>query len=85
MGKDKAVCKEASYEAIGRVWTIDDWGYTKINILFLKGDFLGGPVVKNPPSNEGDMGSIPGQGTKIPRAAGQLNPHTTITEPLSHK
>ena len=24
-------------------------------------DFPGGPVVKNPPSNAGDMGSIPGQ------------------------
>ena len=23
-------------------------------------DFPGGPVVKNPPYNEGDMGSIPG-------------------------
>ena len=26
---------------------------------------LGGPVVKNLPSNAGDVGSIPGQGTKI--------------------
>ena len=26
------------------------------------GDFLGGPVVKNPPANAGDMGSIPGPG-----------------------
>ena len=25
-------------------------------------DFPGGPVVKNPPSNAGDMGSIPGPG-----------------------
>ena len=24
--------------------------------------FLGGPVVKNPPANAGDMGSIPGPG-----------------------
>ena len=31
-------------------------------------DFPGGPVVKNPPSNVGDAGSIPGQGTKIPHA-----------------
>ena len=31
-------------------------------------EFPGGPVVKNPPSNTGDVGSIPGQGTKIPRA-----------------
>ena len=30
-------------------------------------DFPGGPVVKNSPSNAGDMGSIPGQGTKIPQ------------------
>ena len=37
-------------------------------------DFPGGPVVKNPPSHAGDSGSIPGQGTKIPHAAGQLNP-----------
>ena len=29
------------------------------------GEFLGGPVVKNPPFNARDMGSIPGQGTKI--------------------
>ena len=34
-------------------------------------DFPGGPVVKNPPSNAGDAGSIPGQRTKIPPALGQ--------------
>ena len=28
----------------------------------------GGPVIKNPPSNAEDAGSIPGQGTKIPYA-----------------
>ena len=37
-------------------------------------DFPGSPVVKNPPSSEGDVGSIPGWGTKIPHAAGQLSP-----------
>ena len=26
------------------------------------GDFPGGPVVKNPPANAGDIGSIPGPG-----------------------
>ena len=31
-------------------------------------DFPGGPVVKNPPCNAGDAGSIPGQGTKTPQA-----------------
>ena len=44
------------------------------------GDFSGGPVVKNPSSNAGDVGSIPGWGTKIPHAAGQLSPLATITE-----
>ena len=43
-------------------------------------DFPGGPVVKNPPSNAGDLGSIPGRGTKIPHAAGQLSPCATTTE-----
>ena len=31
-------------------------------------DFPGGPVIKNLPSNVGDVHSIPGQGTKITRA-----------------
>ena len=39
-------------------------------------DFPGDPVVKNPLSNAGDMGSIPGQGTKVPQAVRQLSPHT---------
>ena len=42
----------------------------------------GGPVAKNPSSNAGDVGSIPGQGTKIPHAAGQLSPRATTTEPV---
>ena len=33
-------------------------------------NFPGGPVVKNRPSNVGDEGSIPGQGTKILHAGG---------------
>ena len=45
------------------------------------GDFTSGPVVKNLPSNAGDAGLIPGQGTKIPRAAGQLSLRATTTEP----
>ena len=40
-------------------------------------DFPGGPVVKNLLSIAGDMGSIPGQGTKIPHAEGQLSLSTT--------
>ena len=34
--------------------------------------FPGGPVVKNPPPNAEDVGTISGQGTNIPQAAGQL-------------
>ena len=32
-------------------------------------DFPGGPVVKTLPSKAGGVGSIPGQGTKIPHAS----------------
>ena len=48
-------------------------------------DFPGGPVVKNPPYNAGDAGSIPGRRTKIPHAAGQLSPFTAAKEaPVCH-
>ena len=47
-----------------------------VNILYfnkikmkISWDFSGGPVVKILPSYEGAVGSIPGQGTKIPRAS----------------
>ena len=43
-------------------------------------DIPGGPIVKNPPSNAGDAGSIPGLGTKIPLATGQLSPRAATTE-----
>ena len=36
-------------------------------------NFRGGPVVKNLPCNAGDVGLIPGLGTKIQHAAGQLS------------
>ena len=36
---------------------------------FQAGDLPGSPVDKNLPCNAGDTGSIPGRGTKIPRAA----------------
>ena len=44
-------------------------------------DSFGGPGVKNPPSNAKDVGSIPGQGTRIPQATEQLSPGTTSIEP----
>ena len=37
-------------------------------------------MVKNPPYNAGDAGSFPGEGTKIPHAAGQLSQRATTTE-----
>ena len=37
-------------------------------------------MVKNPHYNAGDAGSIPGQGTKIAYATGQLSLHATTTE-----
>ena len=36
-------------------------------------DFPGAPVVQTLPSNAGDMGSIPGQGTKIPHSVEPLS------------
>ena len=44
------------------------------------GDFPGGPVVKNLLSNAGDMGLIPGWGTKIPHTMEQLNLRATTRE-----
>ena len=35
----------------------------------------------NLPSNAGDVGSIPGQRTKIPHVPGQLSPRVATTEP----
>ena len=39
-------------------------------------DFPGCPVVKTSPSNAGDMGSIPGQGVKIPHASQSKHQNT---------
>ena len=52
----------------------------------LKGEvreFPGGPVVKNLPCNAGDMGSVPGRGTQIPHAMGQLSLHTSRQNPCA--
>ena len=42
--------------------------------------FPDGPVVKALPLTIRDAGSIPGRGTKIPHAAGQLSPYATTRE-----
>ena len=44
-------------------------------------DFPGGSVVKNLPCNAGEVGLIPGWGTKIPHATEQLRPCATAREP----
>ena len=44
------------------------------------GDFPGGPVDKNLPTIAGDTGLIPGRGTKIPHAKGQLSLYATTIE-----
>ena len=46
-------------------------------------DLPGSPVVKSLSSNAGDTGSIPGQGTKIPHASGQLSTSATNREPCT--
>ena len=38
-------------------------------------DYPGGPEDRNPPADAGDPSSIPGLGTKIPHASGQLGAH----------
>ena len=48
-------------------------------------DFPHGPMVKNLPSNVGDSGLIPSQGTKMPHAMEQLSPIAPIREPMCWK
>ena len=47
----------------------------------ISGDFPGGPVVKNLPSNGEDTSLIHGWGTKIPHASGQLSWRAATAEP----
>ena len=53
------------YDQVQFISGMIDWFNMQKSI---KGDSSGGPVVKNLPSNAGDSGSIPGQGTRIPHA-----------------
>ena len=61
---------QLSYE--GSPGIMKTLGQTMVLRSMLLGDFPGGPVVENLPSNAGDLGPIPGWGTKIPHALGQL-------------
>ena len=66
------------------------WFFEKTNVTDIPlsrltyWDFPSGPVVKNPPPNSGDAGSISDLGTKIPHATGQLSPHAATTKPACH-
>ena len=55
----------------------------RIAVECVLGDFPGTPVVKNLPPSAGDVGSIPGGGTKIPHAVEQVSPCAATTEPAS--
>ena len=48
-------------------------------------DFTCDPGVKNPPSKEGDTGSIPGEETKIPHATGQISLHVATKTRYNQK
>ena len=61
------------------VWYNEDVSVTNLLQKKLHWDSPGGPVVKNLPANAGDMGSIPGWGTKILQAGGQPRPHSATT------
>ena len=49
----------------------------------MKGNFPGGPVVKNPPCNAGNASLIPGQGTNIPQTSGQLSLRPALKIPCA--
>ena len=57
--------------------------HTPFQLESPKGDLPGGPVVKNPPSQVGDTGSIRGLRMKIPRAAGQLSHVPPLLSPCA--
>ena len=48
------------------------------------GNFLSGSVVKNLPCNAGDLGSIPGRGSKAPHTSEELSLRVATTEPMCH-
>ena len=47
----------------------------------MRRDLSGGPLVENLPCSAGYVSPVPGAGTKISHAAGQLSPCATATEP----
>ena len=78
-------CLRAAYGTRGLSVQWSSWDQQSVSLPATRDlNFPGGPVVKNTPCNAGDMGSIPGRGTRIPHAMGQLNACTATTEPTCH-
>ena len=50
--------------------------------VFIAVQLLGGSVVKNPPANEGDVGSIPGSGRTLGRENGHLPQYSCLENPM---
>ena len=46
------------------------------------GDFPGGPKVKNPPANSGDLGLIPGSGRSPEEGNGSLLQYSCLGNPM---
>ena len=72
--------REALYIPIFAPLPLLIWFTSHLMLLHLL-DFTGGPLVRNPPANAGDMGFDPGPG-KIPRALEQLGPSPRTQEPV---
>ena len=71
--KKTAVLRKASLQGrpLAGIWETGFWVVPTIPRTDKNGslwDFPGSPVVKTSPSNAGGVGSIPGQGAKIPHA-----------------
>ena len=76
------------WEIVSALWeeeynSGDSWHnrYKTFKVHTLLENFPSGSVIENLPSNAGDMGSIPCQGTEIPHATGQLSPCPTTRGP----
>lgn len=52
----------------------------ELGLKIMNRDCPGCPVVRDLPSNVGNVGSIPGRGSKMPHASEQLNPPMTTRE-----
>ena len=65
------------FKSLGWWWVL----LPRYNFMSLIG-FPGGSVVKNPPANEGDMGSIPGSGRSPEDGNGNPRQYSCLGNPL---